>query len=69
MVYTPFARLYHHESATRRPGVEEREGEVMRERWPDLLTRDPYYNPNLTRQRVDFSLGKIPSKTKSGNAS
>ncbi len=57
VVYTPFARLYHHESATRRRSVEARETEVVRERWPDLLARDPYYNPNLSRERADFSLG------------
>ena len=58
IVYTPFAKLYHHESATRRRSVEALETEVMRERWPDLLARDPYYNPNLSRERADFSLGK-----------
>ena len=58
IVYTPFAKLYHHESATRRPSVEPRETEVMRERWPDLLAHDPYYNPNLARERADFSLGR-----------
>ena len=30
----------------------------MRERWPTLLEHDPYYNPNLSRERADFSLGK-----------
>lgn len=58
VVYTPFAKLYHHESATRRRSVEALETDVMRERWPDLLKCDPYYNPNLTRERADFSLGK-----------
>jgi GT2 family glycosyltransferase len=58
VVYTPFAKLYHHESATRRPSVEPRETQVMRERWPDVLADDPYYNPNLSRERADFSLGK-----------
>ncbi len=58
IVYTPFARLYHHESATRRRSVEALETEVMRERWPEYLERDPYYNPNLSRERADFSLGK-----------
>ncbi|MBA3387403.1 MAG: glycosyltransferase family 2 protein [Chthoniobacterales bacterium] len=57
VVYTPFAKLYHHESATRRPAVEARETGVMRERWSDLLENDPYYNPNLSRERADFSLG------------
>jgi GT2 family glycosyltransferase len=58
IVYTPFAKLYHHESGTRRRTVEPLETEVMRERWPDLLAYDPYYNPNLSRERADFSLGK-----------
>lgn len=58
VVYVPFARLYHHESATRRPAVEPLETEVMRERWADVLAHDPYYNPNLSRERADFSLGK-----------
>jgi GT2 family glycosyltransferase len=57
IVYTPFAKLYHHESASRRRSVEALETEVMRERWPEYLERDPYYNPNLSRERADFSLG------------
>jgi hypothetical protein len=31
---------------------------IMRERWSDIVERDPYYNPNLSRERADFSLGK-----------
>ena len=58
VVYVPFAKLYHHESGTRRPAVEPLETEVMRERWPNVLEHDPYYNPNLSRERADFSLGK-----------
>lgn len=58
IVYTPFAKLYHHESASRRRSVEALETVVMRERWPEYLERDPYYNPNLSRERADFSLGK-----------
>jgi GT2 family glycosyltransferase len=58
VIYVPFAKLYHYESGTRRPAVEPLETEVMRERWPDVLKHDPYYNPNLSRERADFSLGK-----------
>jgi GT2 family glycosyltransferase len=57
VVYTPFARLYHHESGTRRRTVEPMETGVMRERWAGILENDPYYNPNLSRERADFSLG------------
>jgi GT2 family glycosyltransferase len=58
IVYTPYAKLYHHESATRRPSVEPRETQVMQERWPEVLAYDPFYNPNLSREQADFSLGE-----------
>ena len=58
VVYTPFAKLYHDESASRRASVEPSEAEVLRERWPALVEHDPYYNPNLSREHADFSLGK-----------
>jgi glycosyltransferase involved in cell wall biosynthesis len=57
IVYTPFAKLYRHESAGHPRLAEPREAGFMRERWPELLQRDPYYNPNLSRERADFSLG------------
>ncbi|MDQ6809127.1 MAG: glycosyltransferase [Verrucomicrobiota bacterium] len=57
VVYTPFAKLYHHESASRRRSIEPMETNVMQERWAEILANDPYYNPNLSRERADFSLG------------
>lgn len=57
IVYTPFAKLYHRESRVRRQTVEPLEANVMRQRWAQVLERDPYYNPNLSRERADFSLG------------
>ncbi len=56
IVYTPFAKLYWHE--TQRDEIDTRAGAIMRERWSEVLQRDPYYNPNLSRERADFSLGK-----------
>ncbi len=63
-VWTPFAELYHHESESR--GTEDTPekkarfaGEVCRfkERWAEKLRAgDPYYNPNLTHDREDFSV-------------
>lgn len=62
-IWTPFAELYHHESASRgREDTPEkqarfaREFAVMTERWGDNLKRDPYYSPNLTLDREDFSI-------------
>ncbi len=58
IVYTPFARLYHHKSSGRQRAPETSEAKVIRERWTEVLVHDPYYNPNLSRKRADFSLGE-----------
>ena len=66
-LWTPFAELYHHESASR--GYEDtpekqqrflREVALMIDRWGKALKRDPAYNPNLTLERYDFSLSSAP---------
>lgn len=55
--------LVHKESKSRGDDLDgarahrlETEARLMRERWAELLVRDPYYNPNLTLDRDDFSL-------------
>jgi GT2 family glycosyltransferase len=63
-IFTPYAELYHHESVSR--GYEttpekiarfEKEKEALMERHYDILINgDPYYNPNLTHDKEDFSL-------------
>ncbi len=66
-VFTPFAELYHYESLSRGSDVEDphsenakrydREAEHFRTRWKEVIERgDPYYNPNFTLDRSDFSL-------------
>ncbi len=66
-IYTPYAELYHHESATR--GYEdtpekqfrlEQEAQFMKKRWGELLVNDPAYSPNLTLERQDFSFAWPP---------
>jgi glycosyltransferase involved in cell wall biosynthesis len=66
-VWTPFATLYHHESATRgRDDTPERKARfaaevgIMRDRHGASLQRDPAYNPNLTISYDDFSLAWPP---------
>lgn len=64
IVFTPFAELYHYESISRGDDASEEKrarfvSEVTRfqSRWKDELEKgDPYYNPNLTLEREDFSL-------------
>lgn len=63
IVWTPHARLVHHESKSR--GAEdtpekrarfEAESRVMRERWEPVLRADPYYNPNFSRAAAHYRL-------------
>jgi len=55
IVYTPLAKLHWDPSLSE--GVDPSVEAIMRQRWCDVLERDPYYNPNLSRERADFSLG------------
>ncbi|MBL9189269.1 MAG: glycosyltransferase [Opitutaceae bacterium] len=66
-LWTPYAELYHHESASRgqEDTLEKRdrfrsEVETMTERWGDALLNDPAYNPNLTLTINDFTLALPP---------
>jgi GT2 family glycosyltransferase len=74
-VWTPFADLVHHESATR--GFEDTpvkkarfasELAYMQHHWGDALRGDPAYSPNLTLSDQDFSLAwpaRVPSLSRS----
>ena len=66
-IWTPYAELYHHESASR--GLEDTAEKQLRfrdevcfmqKRWGETLFYDPAYNPNLTLEREDFSLAWPP---------
>lgn len=64
VIFNPYAELYHYESKSR--GLENSAEKVERfnrevafftKRWEGILKDgDPYYNPNLTLDRADFSL-------------
>ncbi|WP_200946381.1 glycosyltransferase [Rhodanobacter sp. Root480] len=66
-LWTPFAELYHHESATR--GYEDSpekkarfasEVESMQQKWPRELSADPVYSLNLTLIGTPFELAFPP---------
>jgi O-antigen biosynthesis protein len=66
-VWTPFAELVHHESATRgqddspeKQRRAEKELRYMRKRWGDKLHIDPAYNPNLSDGHDDMSFAWPP---------
>ncbi len=71
-VFTPFAELYHYESASRGADVVdeekarryEEECALFRARWKELLVKgDPYYNPNFSLDHSDYAL-KVPADIK-----
>ena len=64
-VFTPFAELYHFESASRGIDIQdeakakryEEEAEHFRMKWKEVLEKgDPYYNPNFSLDYSDYSL-------------
>lgn len=66
-VWTPYAELMHHESATRGKDLSpekrarfEREVAYMHQRWDHILQNDPAYSPNLMLAREDFSYAWPP---------
>ena len=66
-VWTPYANLVHHESASRghqRTRAEQmqfvREATYMQEKWGPRLLDDPFYNPNLSLNLPGFELATPP---------
>ncbi len=67
VVYNPYAQLYHYESKSRgmedSPEKQERYYKEMKyfvTKWKEYMDQgDPYYNPNLTLSKADFSLKQV----------
>ena len=71
ILWTPYAELIHHESATR--GFDNSapkqvrflaEVDYMKSKWDHILQRDPFYNPNLSLDENLFTLAFPPRTTK-----
>jgi GT2 family glycosyltransferase len=67
IIWTPYAQLLHHESKSRGSDLEgekrkrfEREVAYMENTWRDILTADPFYNPNLSLERCTPQLAFPP---------
>ena len=64
VIYEPYAEFYHYEDREKlQKEAKERLEEfhqaiaLFEERWSELIrTGDPFYNPNLTLEKEDFSL-------------
>ena len=53
VVWTPHARLYHHELGTRPAGVRPAERDAFLRRWGAAWAVDPFHNPNLSTDHLD----------------
>ena len=69
IVYTPYAQLYHYESISRgQDQIGERmkrfhaETDLMYKRWSKELSKDPYYNPNLSLEDESFRIKEKADK-------
>lgn len=67
VLWTPYAELYHYESVSRgqdntteKVKRSRKEANYIRKRWKHVMHHDPFYNPNLSYQRPDFSLSHAP---------
>jgi GT2 family glycosyltransferase len=56
VVYEPDARLYHAEGSTRGLVEDALDAPLFNERWRPRSSCDPYYNPNLNRNRLLFKV-------------
>jgi GT2 family glycosyltransferase len=55
VVFTPYALLYHYESASRSKRVNMAENGYMLDKWPREISSDPYYNPSLSTADEHYS--------------
>jgi len=59
VLYTPHAQLYHYEAyskSAKELQPHPAETLALKTRWKGVIARDPFYNPNLTRHRENWSL-------------
>jgi GT2 family glycosyltransferase/glycosyltransferase involved in cell wall biosynthesis len=56
IVYTPYSELYHFEGLSiGRMTSDDNERILFSERWPNEMKSDPFYNVNLSRNKLDFT--------------
>lgn len=70
-IFTPYAELVHHESASRGPENtikkqlrSEREIMYMKKMWANEISDDPFFNPNLSLNHLDFKLATLSRRPK-----
>jgi glycosyltransferase involved in cell wall biosynthesis len=63
ITYTPYSRFHHHTPVKAvNEMIVEPEAALFRSRWQHIIDRDPYFNPNFSRNFEDFSFNIKESK-------
>ena len=65
VVFTPYASLVQDTSSRSTGDTDAHEGNGLQTRWSDRLARDPYYNPNFSRDTPDYEPSLTPSSAES----
>lgn len=55
-VFTPYAELYHYEGLTKTVCVAGREFSYFTKKWAKYIKNDPFYNPNLSKNSLEYYL-------------
>ncbi len=62
-VYTPYSELIHYESVSRLkknqvsdPQGDQKCSQILKNKWPGYINRDPFYNINLSKKHEDFRI-------------
>lgn len=61
ITWTPYAEFFMDEKAATEAAVENKDSKEVKafqRKWAGVIENDPYYNPNLTREREDFSVNR-----------
>jgi ADP-heptose:LPS heptosyltransferase/GT2 family glycosyltransferase len=62
-IYTPHARLIHHEAISRAALDDDYDAKVFDSKWRDLfLAGDPYFSPHLSKHHDDFAADDEPTQ-------
>jgi hypothetical protein len=67
ILYTPHVLLTHYESFSKTDNdliPHPREVAEMQSKWADVIAKDPFYSPNLSRTTEDYSFRQKPSELK-----
>jgi O-antigen biosynthesis protein len=68
VVFTPYAALVQDQATLSGTDRDTHDGNLLQKRWSDVLARDPYYNPNFSRDTPDYEPKLAGSATETESA-